>query len=466
MDGWQEHLKRSIQWRLAWGLSTAIVLMALLAGAVSFYTAFSEANEMQDDMLRQVAALLRQQPTQAWVPTDRHGQAADTDSHLRVQALPTPDQAAKPGALALPGDLADGLHTLSLYDDDRYRVLAVTLADGRRFAVAQPTQPRDDIALNSALLAVLPLLVLVPVLLLMVTLLVRSLLRPIARLAQAIDGRSEQDRQLLQVSNLPTEIRPFVSAINRLLTRVGEAMASQQRFVADAAHELRSPLTALSLQAERLAAVEMPQEARQRLLILRQGIERGIKLLEQLLALARAQAADDPAVQAVSVQLVLRQVLEALLPLAQERGVDVGMIDGPDAWVQVPQLALFTLVRNVTDNAIRYTPPGGQVDLQVQAVAGTVVLEIEDNGPGIPADERQRVLDPFYRLLGTEQSGSGLGLSIVSTLAQRMCAQLTLGDATSHPHGLKVRLVLPGGPAPQTKRPDNESIPEPAHDRH
>ena len=173
MDGFQERLKRSIQWRLAWGLSAAIVLMALLAGSVAFYTAFREANELQDDILRQVAALIRQQPASAWQQLNvqgTHGQESAFESHLLVQALPTAAQPHPPGALGLPATLADGLHSLTL-DDDRYRVLVASLADGRRFVVAQETQLRDDIALNSAALTVLPLLVLVPVLLLVVTLL-------------------------------------------------------------------------------------------------------------------------------------------------------------------------------------------------------------------------------------------------------------------------------------------------------
>ena len=152
MDGFQELLKRSIQWRLAWGLSAAIVLMALLAGSVAFYTAFREANELQDDILRQVAALIRQQPASAWQQLNvqgTHGQESAFESHLLVQALPTAAQPHPPGALGLPATLADGLHSLTL-DDDRYRVLVASLADGRRFVVAQETQLRDDIALNSA----------------------------------------------------------------------------------------------------------------------------------------------------------------------------------------------------------------------------------------------------------------------------------------------------------------------------
>ena len=442
MDGFKERLKNSIYVRLAWGLSAAIVLMALAAGTFSFHRAFEEANELQDDILRQVAALIQSQPTAALSLMDLDGvrDDDDSDSALIVQSLTARGSVAK-GSLPIPGGLKDGLHTLKLKGDS-YRVLIRTLRDGQRISVAQETEVRDEIAEDSAMLTVLPLLILVPVLLLVVTYLVRKLLRPVARLATEVDARSEHDLHPLQAPNLPSEIRPFVTAINRLLARVGEAMENQRRFVADAAHELRSPLTALSLQAERLDAAPMSDEARQRLTTLREGIERGRKLLEQLLSLARAQSAPSEPLHAVSVRAVYRRVLEELLPLAESKGLDIGLVDGQDASVLAHEMDLFTLIRNLTDNAIRYTPAGGQVDLSVRLAGRQVILEVEDSGVGIPATERERVLDPFYRVLGSEQTGSGLGLSIVKTIAERLGARLELADATQFPQGLKVRLIF------------------------
>ena len=186
----------------------------------------------------------------------------------------------------------------------------------------------------------------------------------------------------------------------------------------------------------------MSDEARQRLATLRQGIERGRKLLEQLLSLARAQSAVPAPAQAVSVRGVYRRVLEDLLPLAEAKSLDIGMVDGPDARVLAHEMDLFTLVRNLADNAIRYTPDGGRVDLSVRQAGRQVILEVEDNGIGIPAAERERVLDPFYRVLGSGQASSGLGLSIVQAIAQRLGARLELSDATQFPKGLKVRLIF------------------------
>lgn len=240
-------------------------------------------------------------------------------------------------------------------------------------------------------------------------------------------------------------------------------MESQRRFVADAAHELRSPLAALSLQAERLHAAPMSPEATERLETLQAGIRRSRHLLEQLLLLARAQnarwgqgqaattAASVPAV--VAVLPVMRRVLEDLLPLADQKRLNLGISAAPglthdaeaDERIRVAadEMALYTLLRNLADNAIRYTPAGGQIDLWVDRRGAEVVMAVQDNGPGIPAEERARVVDPFYRVLGTGESGSGLGLSIVDTLVGNLKGRLRLDDAVGHAHGLRAEVTLP-----------------------
>ena len=191
----------------------------------------------------------------------------------------------------------------------------------------------------------------------------RQMFKPIKAMASDIDHRNEGDLAALSETNVPSEIRPFVIAINQLLSRVGQSVAAQRRFVADAAHELRSPLTALSLQAERLADAEMSPEAQARLATLRQGILRNRCLLEQLLTLARIQEPSPEKSVPVSVQKVYRQVLEDLMPLAEVKNIDLGVVGGQDASVMATEVELYTLVKNLVDNAIRHTPHGGRVDL-------------------------------------------------------------------------------------------------------
>lgn len=303
---------------------------------------------------------------------------------------------------------------------------------------------RNEIARDGALRTVMPFLILVQVLLLIVADLVRKMFRPIAALSREIDQRAEQELHPVDDRHLPAEVRPFAVAINRLLTRVSQSMDAQRRFVADAAHELRSPLTALLLQAERLAAAEMSVLARERLTALSQGIERGRSLLDQLLTLAKAQSATGVPQSPVSVQDIYRRVLEDLMPLAEAKHIDIGVEGTQNAEVWVSEPDLIAVVRNLVDNAIRYTPEGGQVDLSVNVSGGKARLRIQDNGPGIPLDERDRVFDPFYRTLSSEQIGSGLGLSIVQTIAHRIGAEIRLDFSDlARQTGLSVTVRLP-----------------------
>ncbi|MEY9330198.1 two-component system OmpR family sensor kinase [Pseudomonas protegens] len=430
MDGFKRRLSESVQLRLSIALSVAVLIVALLAGVFAYVSAFDEALEMQDNTLRQVAALFeRQHMTLAYQPPGQVVADDNEESRVVVQYLADGARAAADSdaeiPLPLPTTLADGLSTLTV-GGEPFRVLVKTTSAGLRIAVAQETGARDRDARESAWRGLLPFLILFPVLLLVIADLVRKLFRPIEQLAAEIDLRDEQELHPIDERHLPTEVRPFVRAINRLLLRVTQSMTTQRRFVADAAHELRSPLTALSLQAERLASVEMPSLARERLQLLRRGIERGRKLIDQLLGLASAQSAINGRVEPVSVHGVYRRVLEDLLPLAEDKAIDIGLEGGPDRQVLISQEDLLTLVKNLVDNAIRYTPQGGRVDLLVAQVQDEILLQVSDSGPGIAVAERERVFDPFHRGLGSDEVGSGLGLAIVKAIADRHAGRVWL----------------------------------------
>lgn len=429
MDGLKKRLNASVQLKLSVTLSLVILVIAVVAGIFSFLSAFDEAHELQDDVLRQVAQLMDRQHLSPAPPVvvDTDNKDGNEESRVIVQRLNADSSSSlgvdAGGTLRLPTGLADGLHTLTI-SGETFRVLVKTTATGERIAVAQESGFRNEIARDGALRTVMPFLVLVPVLLLIVADLVRKMFRPITALSMEIDRRAEQELHPIEDSGLPAEVRPFAVAINRLLTRVGQSMESQRRFIADAAHELRSPLTALSLQAERLAGAEMSVSARERLTVLRQGIERGRNLLDQLLSLARAQSAAESPKSSVSIVSIYRRVLEDLMPLAEVKHIDIGIEGSQDVRVFVSELDLIAVFKNLVDNAIRYTPEGGRVDLSVGTEDGLAVLRIQDNGPGIPLVERERVFDPFYRTLGSDQIGSGLGLCIVRAVINRIGAEI------------------------------------------
>ena len=310
--------------------------------------------------------------------------------------------------------------------------------------MVQETGFRNQIARASALRTVTPFLVLVPILLIIIPDLVRKMFRRVALLAHEIDDRTEQELQPVEESHIPAEVRPFVAAINRLLARVARSMDAQRRFVADAAHELRTPLTALSLQAELVSEAEMSDAARERLGVLRTGIERGRNLLNQLLTFARTQSVVETPKSPVSVQAVYRRVLEDLMPLAAAKRIDIGVEGQQNASVWVSKIDLTTVIRNLADNAIRYTPDGGRVDLSVSTIGDTIVLAVKNTGPGIPAAEYDRVFDPFYRSLGGDQVGSGLGLSIVRAISDRIGAEVRLAPSNGDTQpGLCVSVLIP-----------------------
>ncbi|CAJ0806232.1 MULTISPECIES: sensor histidine kinase [Ralstonia] len=448
MDGLQRQLNESVQLKLSFALALAILVVALIAGGFSFWSALDEAHELQDDMLRQVAALMdHQRLSPDFLSNEKIAAGVDEESRVIVQRLGDGNQASiavdEGGALPLATSLPEGLQTLNA-GGEMFRVLVKTTSRSERIAVAQEIGFRNEIARGSAFRTVTPFLVLVPLLLLVVANLVRQMFRPIAGLSSEIDRRGERDLHPVDEEHLPTEVRPFVVAINRMLARVSQSMEAQRRFVADAAHELRSPLTALSLQAERLAEAEMSAIACERLRTLRQGIERSRNLLGQLLSMAKAQSSVEPLNTPVSVQSIYRRVLEDLMPLAEAKQIDIGVESVQDAQVWASEVDMIAMVRNLVDNAIRFTPPGGQVNLSVNLEDRRVALCVEDTGPGIPLSERELVFSPFYRTLGSNQIGSGLGLAIVKAVTDRIGAevQLSFSDQVNQ-SGLKILVFIP-----------------------
>lgn len=208
----------------------------------------------------------------------------------------------------------------------------------------------------------------------------------------------------------------------------------------------RRPLTALSLQTERLAAAEMSAEAAERLAVVRSGLQRTQQLVQQLLTMARMQQADAGSAPPVPLQRVVQRVIEDIVPLAEARQIDLGVAGELHGAVAADETALLVLTKNLVDNAVRYTPPGGRVDVSVQAEpGGALALQVRDTGPGIAPDERARVFDAFYRGLGNGVEGSGLGLAIVAAIAQPLGAQVELADAGGPPAapGLCVTVRFP-----------------------
>ena len=250
---------------------------------------------------------------------------------------------------------------------------------------------------------------------------------PITRLSRSLDEQPADRPRAISDADLPDEITPFVHAINRLLARVNLLIGQQRRFIADAAHELRSPLTALSLQTQNLLHAGSLEAMRERVIPLQDGIERARHLTEQLLSLARTQASAAET-SVVDVSVMARELMAERLPLAEAKGIDLGLEETAPLFMRGSWEALWLVVSNALENALKYTPEGGAVTLRLLSDERSDVIEIVDNGPGIPISERERVFDAFYRMPGADGEGSGLGLAIVREVAIRLGGVLSLHE--------------------------------------
>jgi two-component system OmpR family sensor kinase len=294
---------------------------------------------------------------------------------------------------------------------------------------------RNRLAANVALRTLWPLIVLLPLLGLAVWMVVGRGLRPLRRVTGALDTRHPEALDPLPDSRLPLEVQPLVRALNGLLQRLATALDTQKAFVADAAHELRTPLAAVQIQTQLVARATDDATRSEALADLQAGVTRATRLAEQLLALARSEPDGHTQTQAIDLHALLEDCVMAYAPLAQQRGVDLGIESSEAASVTGNADALRVMFNNLVDNATKYTPRGGRVDVSLTIEAGHPVVRIGDSGPGIPPAERERVFDRFYRAgasadrARTDVSGSGLGLAIVRRIALQHDASVTLGEA-------------------------------------
>jgi two-component system OmpR family sensor kinase len=431
---------------LAWLLG-AVLLIGVAGGFVIYRNALGEANAFFDYHLRETALLLRDQAYGFAPPQGLPEEVPQYDFVVQVWSLDGQRlYLSQPGA-ELPAATALGFSTVESARG-RWRVFGV-LARGHVIQVAQALALREERAARLALRTLEPFGVLMPALALLVWWTVGRTLVPLRQLAGSVRARSPSALEPLPVAGLPEEVRPLVDALNDLLARLGAALRHERAFIADAAHELRSPLTALSLQLEALATATGDAERSAAAVSLRAGVLRSTRLVEQLLTLARHEQRDDGEHGTVALADIARGIVSELLPLADAKQIDLGVEAEAPANVSGQADALRALVRNLVDNAIRYTPPGGRVDVTIHENAGPSgnepVLAVCDSGPGIPVEEQARVFDRFYRVPGTAPAGSGIGLAIVKAVADQHGARVEFARGPGD-RGFEVRVVFPAQP--------------------
>ena len=434
----------SLRARLLLWLLSGVVLVGAVAGWFAYANALSQADAFFDYELRQAALLLVDQPVEYQLAPTLPPNDAAYDFVVQVWTIDGVVAYQSQPHTLLPAITRLGFSNVTT-SEGRWRVFGVQRPT-KVLQVAQPMRVRQDQAAVLALRALRPFALLLPVLAILIWISVGHVLEPLKALTLLVKSRSVNELQPLPSQQLPEEVRPLVGALNDLLSRLGSALGREREFLLDAAHELRTPLTALHLQMGALARASTDSERLEATERLSAGVQRAIRLVEQLLSLSRQESRVEPARVPVALDTMAREVVTELLPVSDAKHIDLGISESQPVAVLGDPDALHTLLRNLVDNAVRYTPPGGQVDLAVQQDAGCAVLKVVDTGPGIPAEDWSRVFDRFYRRPGTSPPGSGLGLAIVKSIAEAHMATVALGPGPTGA-GLAVTVTFPAAPS-------------------
>jgi two-component system OmpR family sensor kinase len=434
----------SLRGRLLWFLLAAITIAAVAQASIAYRTALNDADQIFDYHMQQMALSLRSRAPLTSVD-DASGDGPISGNDDLVVQVWSPDgvRVFRSASHAhLPQRAVLGFSNVRA-NGTTYRIFSIQ-TDTQTVQVAQDLAVRRSMASNLALRTLGPIAVMMPILMLVVWWVVSGSLEPVARVRKQVASRQADDLSPVSEAGLPDEVRPLVQELNLLFGRVRTAFDTQQHFVADAAHELRTPLAALKLQVQSLERSDSPEAKRVAVARLTAGIERATRLVEQLLVLARQEASETGGAprQKVDIAGLARRAVAELASVATAKGIDLGLQRADAAEIEGQPDALMILLRNLIDNAIKYTPHGGTVDVSVTAEHGAVRVAVEDSGPGIPPAERERVFDRFYRVPGSDAAGSGLGLAIIKSIAERHGATLALGES-KRLGGLEATVTFP-----------------------
>jgi two-component system sensor histidine kinase TctE len=360
--------------------------------------------------------------------TGPRGEVVDGDRDL---PLPPPDEAERSGRVHFRNESLHGTPVRVAYAWVNLQPLLDNATEPRLalVQVAETLEKRAQLANEIIKGVILPQFIILPVILALVWFALSRGLSPLAQLQERIRARPPDDLSPIDSRQVPEEISPLVGSLNDMLARLAHTIDAQKRFIADAAHQMKTPLAGMRMQSELALRQVDPEEIHRSLEQLAKSSESATRLVNQLLALARAENQPHAglALEALDLSLLARSVVQDWVPASFAQEIDLGYED-PDGAVEIlgDGMMLRELLSNLIDNALRYTPAGGSVTVRVRSDAGQALLEVEDTGPGIAPSERRRVFERFYRILGSSASGSGLGLAIVREIARQHGAEIEI----------------------------------------
>ena len=432
---------KSLQLRLLAGTLAVVAVFWMALSLVAWNEALVETARLLDENLADTGQLLaalaghESHEMEAHLPNppespDVAFQIWEGGTHLSLQSATAPATRLSPVERGF-SDQGDW-RVYSLWDDGEQNLVQIAELQTSRFEMSR----------RLAIRLLVPIAVALPLLCIALVLLVRSTLAPLSTLAHSIGSRSPEFLEQIPLGDAPSETRPILEQLNLLLRRVSDSLVHERRFTADAAHELRTPLAAVRTHAQVARASQGIGERDAALDGVIAGTDRAAHLIEQLLTLARLDASALPDIfRSCDLRVLAADVLALEAALAFDKSIDIELVAGDPVCIESEPTLLAVLLRNLIDNAIRYTQPGGKVTVALRFASGVAVIEVADNGPGIPAGERSRVCNRFVRLVGTGTTGAGLGLSIVSRAVELLGASLELADNPDG-RGLCVRVTL------------------------
>lgn len=423
----------SIRARIVFSLVAALAATGIVAAVATYFSAKVEFSELFDAELKSTALQIVARHSSDIQGITLAGQSPQQEFLVQIYDA-REDRLYQSRAIApIPLPEKEGFSEVVDEYGKTWRVFAA--ASGARLVqVSQPLEVRKSLAASASQRILQPLVIAFFFLAIAIWFVIVHSLQSLNRAAKEVESRSPSSLEPIESAGLPREVGSLVHAINALMERLSMSLTAQQRFASDAAHELRTPLAAIKLQGQLLARAKTDEDRAKYSERLQQGIARATRLVQQLLTIARLDPEAKKPMSEVRLEELALSVHADLEPIAEGKRITLTVNAAPATLTGMPD-ALRLLIANLTDNAIRYTPEGGRIEISVATQGESAVIAVADNGPGIAPEERERVFERFYRALGTKVSGTGLGLAIVQRIVQLHSGEIRIEDGLPREDG-------------------------------